>query len=206
MGARDLRWSEPRTGRGQTSAEADGDASTLTSEHDPSPIRIRGRGVRMLMCRSSVAFVLAYCTAVLLAEDAGWAALLVAAVVLLWQLWLLRVGLVVEGSVVRLQGPFRSRSIPLGEIRSFGLARNRRVMDHFEREVCLVLHLADGSELMWRWVGWRDLISGLLVGAERPPRASQQRVLDRLNGALDEPPPAAEPVESSVLRRSGEAR
>lgn len=164
---------------------ADGDVSTLSADHDLRPIRIRGRGVRMMMCRWSATLVLAYCTAGLLSEEVGWAALLaVVAVVVLWQLWLFRVGLIVEGSVVRLRGPFRSRSIPLDGIRSFGLARNRRPLDHFEREVCLVLHLTDGSELMWRWVGWRDLISGLLVGAERPPRASQQRVLDQLNGAL----------------------
>lgn len=161
----------------------------------------------MLMCRSWATFVLAYCVAVLVGEGAGWPAVLaVAAVLVSWQVWLFRVAVIVEGPVVLLRGPFHARSIPVDGVRSFGLARNRRPLDHFEREVCLVLHLVDGSELMWRWVGWRDVISGFLVGAERPLRTSQRRVLDKLNGALGELRPSAGPVESSVLRRSGEAR
>lgn len=107
-----------------------------------------------------------------------------ASIAVLWQLWLFRVGITVDGLVVRLRGVVRTREIPVEAVRSFGLAPNRRLLDHFEREACLVIHLHDGVEVMWRWVGWRDVISAFLVEAERPLRPSQKRALDRLNGAL----------------------
>lgn len=148
-------------------------------------IRVRGRGARMLMCRWAgivvpAASAFSYSVGKLAAGSVAVALILTA----LWQLWLFRPGITVDGSVVRLRGLISTEVISVEDVRSFGIAHHRRPMDYLEREVCVVIHLHDGADVLWSWVGWRDLISAWLVKAERPLRLSQRRVLDRLNGAL----------------------
>lgn len=160
-----------------------------TLERGHTKVRVRGRGALVVMCRwGGIVAAAAAMVSFAFGDVAALPFAAVVAVAALWQIWLFRPGITVTGSAVRIRGLVSDKSIPVEAIHSFGVARIRRPLDHFDREVSLVIHLHGESDVTCRWIGWQDLVSAWFTGGERPlPTPSQKRVLDRLNTAVSQP-------------------
>ena len=157
-------------------------------------VRIRGRGPALLQLR-----VIGVLSAALLgsatwsalapdtggptaAQRVGLGAVVLAAV--LWQLWLFRPSVEVGSDDVLIRDVWSTTAIPLGYVVGFEPAVIRLPLDVTARTVALVVRRSDGPPTVVRWVAWMDMISPLLTGATRPPTASQQKVVARLEDAL----------------------
>lgn len=113
-------------------------------------------------------------------------AAVLATVAVSWLIWVQRPAALVTGTAVDLRRLWSTEVIPIGEVSQFEVATARMPFQRGATSVNLVVRRRDGSVVMFPWVGWTDMISPLLTAGTRPVTVRQQRVLDRLNAALDE--------------------
>jgi hypothetical protein len=98
-------------------------------------------------------------------------------------LWTCRVGVGAAPDGLTVVGMFRTRRIPAASIRSLRVVRTRFA---WHKVIGLQVVLTDGEVVMLRWESWGTQLEALMTIAPPPlPHPSQQRVLDKLNSALD---------------------
>lgn len=147
--------------------------------------RVRARGPLSLTCRLSGVVVTLLVMVGFLRGRVGWFWVAPGVGVgVIWQLLLLRPGVLITDSVVSMRGILATRDLPISQVRRFTVRRRALPLDQFANELNLAAELDDGSEVATRWIAWQDLLSPWMAGQRSFPTPRQRRVIEKLGADL----------------------